>query len=155
MITNISRSRKTALAGLESIKVVPISEIDTISEPCNGKVTCTLTSGSTWRTIYATFGTKKFGDKASNIGRQQYRTVEIPGRIPNNDSDILQQLEQYQKEGFVLLVKDYLGYQRLIGNTDEPIFFSYGEESGSIPGDTAGISFSFTRNLMKSPPYID
>jgi len=125
MITDISRSGRTNMGGVESIQVVPVSDVTDVTPAINGKVFITLGSGASFRTIYATFGTKIFGDSPAAIGRQQAREVKISGKIAGSSNTQLEQLKAYCKNGFVAKIKDNNGLQRLVGNPDEPLFFVY------------------------------
>lgn len=121
----------------------------------NGKVTCSLVSGAEWRTIYTTTGTRKYEDQPGTSGRKQFRQITISGRVPATNEIILDQLEAYAAEGFVVKTKDNNGKQRLVGSPDEPLFFSYSDGSGSGPEEYNGCEFTFARTLRKSPPFID
>lgn len=155
MITSISRGRRSNIGGLQSIQVVPISDISEITPVMNGKVACTLVSGAAWRTIYTTVGSRSFDDQPGTAGRKQFRELTVSGRVPATDETILEQLAAYSDEGFVVKTKDNNGKQRLCGSPAEPMFFSYADGSGTSPEEYNGCSFSFVRSLRQSPPFID
>lgn len=155
MITSVTKVRRSNLGGLESIKVVPVSEISEITPVVNGKVTCILIAGAQWRSIYTTAGSRKYDDQSGAAGRKSFRQMLISGRVPATNETILEQLNAYSSEGFVVKTKDNNGKQRLIGSPDEPMFFSYSDGSGNSPEEYNGSEFSFTRNLRESPPFID
>lgn len=155
MIGNITKSRRSNIGGLESIQVVPVSEISEITPVINGKVTCTLISGAQWRTIYTTTGTRKYDDQQGTEGRKGFRQLTVSGRVPATTETILEQLKAYSAEGFVVKTKDNNGKQRLIGSTDEPMFISYSDGSGTNPEEYNGSEISFARSLRESPPFID
>lgn len=155
MITSISRGRRSNIGGLQSVQVVPVSEIAEITPVMKGKVTCTLVSGAAWRTIYTTIGTRKYDDQPGTAGRKQFRELTVSGRVPATDETILEQLSAYSDEGFVVKTKDNNGKQRLVGSPDEPMFFSYSDGSGTGPEEYNGSEFSFARSLRQSPPFID
>lgn len=155
MINNLTRSGRNNIGGLKSIKAIPTSEVSAISEVMAGKVTITLASGKAWRTIDTSFGTKGLEDTPAPIGRQQPRDVTVSGRVPGADYSLMQELEAYAREGFIVLVKDNNDRQRLVGNLDEPMFFSWSHATGTGPEDANGIEFSFKRTLRETPPFID
>lgn len=155
MITSISRSRRSNIGGLQSVQVVPVSEILEITPVMNGKVSCTLVSGATWRTIYTTRGSGKYDDQQSAAGRKMFREILVSGRVPATDETILEQLTAYSSEGFVVKTKDNNGKQRLCGSPAEPMFFSYSDGSGQSPEEYNGSEFTFARSMRQSPPFID
>lgn len=155
MISNISRSGRINMGGIESIQVVPISEVTDVTPAINGKVSITLASGGSWRSVSATFGTKNIADAPTFVGRQQAREVKIEGKIAGSSPTQLEQLKAYCKNGFIAKIKDNNGLQRLVGNPDEPLFFVYDSNSGSMPDDYNGSDFSIQRTLRNSPPFID
>jgi hypothetical protein len=155
MIASISKPRRSNIGGLQSVQVVPVSEVSEITPVVNGKTTCTLVSGKAWRTLYTTPGSRKYEDTPASAGRRQYREVLVSGRIPATEETTLEQLKAYSAEGFVVKTKDNNGKQRLIGSPDEPMFFSYSDGSGSAPEEYNGSEFTFARSLRESPPFID
>lgn len=155
MISNISRSSRTNVGGLESLQAIPISEVTDVSRPIGQKVSITLASGKAFRTIYTTFGTRKYQDNAAPNGRKQAHEIIVTGSVPATDETTLTQLAKYQNEGFVLKVKDNNGRLRLIGSLSEPVWFSYNDGTGSTPEDWNGCDFKFYRTMRQSPPFID
>lgn len=64
-------------------------------------------------------------------------------------------LDKLVKGSWLLLHRDRRGVRVLSGTKESPLFFSYKKDSGSAPGQSNSISFTFKGEVLDNPGIID
>jgi hypothetical protein len=79
----------------------------------------------------------------------------MEGVIAKSSPVISTILRQFENRRFVLLLKDFNGYYRLVGTKENPLRFSYETDPGSSPRDRNQVSFEFEGEQMRPAYFYD
>lgn len=78
---------------------------------------------------------------------------ELKGFFPRPPAGLIAELYNMVNRKFIVLAKDSNGNARMLGTPEQPLGFSFSEDTGSRPGDLPGAAFSFSGNLYQ-PAYF-
>lgn len=79
-----------------------------------------------------------------------YFQVELTCLVPKISPEFDAIFDKYDNENFVAIIKDSNDYFRLIGNQDEPLFFSEEKDTGTDFADPNTNKIDLSRQFRKS-----
>ena len=148
-MSDIYLNTTPTIAGIKSIFwFIPVRDVAS-----QAGATVTLTAGKQWRTAKGTkfkgsITTRQLGHKAFSISL----TTKLAHLSPALDAV----LKQYTgAEGFLVIYDDLNGYRWLIGSKSQPLRLRHNYGSGSTPGESVGVSLSFSGNVTGQQAKIE
>jgi hypothetical protein len=136
---------------------VPASHVQSIPAPGADGVTIdqpiVLKSGKRWASVYMTRDTGAVMDKP--VGEMDGRSYENELEFfhPKVRAEVIKLQQLFTNGGFIFVVKDGNGIQRLIGSIDHPAYsIDGGGNAGKAPKDRNGVSFKFSAACATPAP---
>jgi len=117
-------------------------------------VPVSLVNSAVWLKGYATRETLSFDEETQVNEHGTYYTPVISGLAPGEAAPLIDIIENMPLQRFLVIIKDPLGRQRLVGSPMMPLNFSAKFGSGSARPDAKGFNFKFYgESLNRAPVY--
>jgi hypothetical protein len=103
---------------------------------------------------YATRETLNYEEEPVDNGNGTYYNLTVSGFVPGEAAALIDLMETLAYYRHLVIVKDPLGLQRLVGSPAAPLDFQAKFNSGTARPDSKGFNFKFTgQSLYRSPVY--
>lgn len=79
--------------------------------------------------------------------------TEVKGFFPRPPASLVAEFFNMVNRKYIVLIKDANSKTRMAGTPEQPLSFSFSEDTGSRAQDNPGAAFRFTGNLNQ-PPYF-
>lgn len=157
-ITNLPQYQgEHNLPGYLGYKFIPLSEVTDVPDhrgTYNINSDISLVQDKFWRAGYGTMGTLELNeDPQVEGGITRYRQV-LKGFIPRDVPDLTRLMEAMKHNRFLVLAKNAEGDERLLGDLQNGMHFTYQFSSRKI-GDrqVKGYSYEFYRTSREPAPF--
>lgn len=142
------------LGGITSFNFIEVKDINTIAEPIDNKVCepVVLQALARWLGCYATEGTIKYTEEKQQSQHGDYYKVKLTAFIPQDRSEVNNQLELMKNKLFLIDYTDNNGYRKLIGTVQYPLRFTDSLDTGSTAANRNGYTIEFFGDLLKKAP---
>jgi hypothetical protein len=115
-------------------------------------VAAALSGSSSWYDGYATRETLSFEEEPQNDGHGSYLKPIISGFVPGEAASLISVMDSMPLYRFLVIIKDPLGRQRLVGSPVMPLNFSAKFGSGTARPDAKGFNFKFYGDSLNPAP---
>lgn len=153
-MNDINKHTEDNLGGIFSIKIIPVSDVQSIPMPIKSRIlqAVVLKNNTRWYDLYATEQTIKFEEPQQESEHGNFFRCKLTGLVPKDRADVIELFNEMANKLFVIDYTDNNGVRKLIGNLSEPLTFSSNFDTGSTATNKNGYSFEFKGDLIKKSP---
>lgn len=93
---------------------------------------------------YATINSLQFNDEPTENEHGIFHEQSLNGFTPGDSRELSNLFVEMLRMKFLVVAKDYLGNNKLIGTKENPLSFSYKFSTGNDRKDSRGFKFAFS-----------
>ena len=125
-MNDINRHEGDNLGGVVSFNFIPVQDVESLTMPIEHRIVepLQLKTGKYWYCGFATLGTIGFTEESQQTPNGEVYKQKFAAIRPKDDKDISLLLNEMRNQKFIIDYTDANGQRKLIGTTDEPLFFS-------------------------------
>lgn len=145
-ISDITKFTSENLAGLESIRIVHVSDVISIPRAGTDRVivdAVEFSDGAGWTDIYCTRETIRVQEKPSNDEHGISYIISVSGSTPRDSAALIAQLDNMEERLYIVLGRDNNGVEKIYGSLDFPLELSTELDTQASVDDRAGYEVSF------------
>lgn len=113
----------------------------------------TLKEGAQMSAGYATPGSLSLKADPVESEHGTYFPTEVKGFFPRPPASLVAEFFNMVNRKYIVLLRDGNNKTRMAGTLEQPLRFSFSEDTGSRAQDNPGAAFRFTGNI-NHPPYF-
>lgn len=153
---SFERFNRVVVGGVDRFQFVPIDwvqDFPSINALRISELDINLLPGKEWLNGFSPYGTLEYQDQPKNIGASTYRSKELSGIIPGDNTGTAENLYRNRYRKFLIKTVDKDGQRRLLGSIKEPMRLSFDFKTGQL-GGVKGWAYSFYGNHRTPSPYL-
>lgn len=155
MITDFIEFENESMGGCESFRFIPTDQTQSTNDIGNCQAAApTPKQNYSLLAGLSIMDTLVFSEVQDTANAGNFWKTNIKGFVPKLTVEYLQLFTEMSNHTHIVIPKDNNGKERVCGNIDNGMFFSFNQESKESPAGSNGYSFEFNGKFSNPSPFL-